>query len=224
MREKERVEIRILDRIKNDAVYRAFISSALSFFVTIAFTLYNIFLGAVFHSVWNISIAVYYVLLLVVRACVIFSEKIFHKNKLTEQQLKIKRKKLFFAESLYMFAIDFILIVPISLMVLQAKAVNYSTITAISIAAYTTYKITLASRNIVKTRKDRNLSLKILRTVNLVDALVSVLSLQYTLIMTFDGGMDGDMFLLCAVSSLGIWILLISISFISLMRSIKLHK
>lgn len=43
MREKERVEIRILDRIKNDAVYRAFISSALSFFVTIAFTLYNSF-------------------------------------------------------------------------------------------------------------------------------------------------------------------------------------
>ncbi len=63
---------------------------------------------------------------------------------------------------------------------MQQKDINYSEIPALTIAAYTTYKITAASINIVKTRKGKHLSVKILRNVNFVDALVSVLSLQYT--------------------------------------------
>lgn len=63
-----------------------------------------------------------------------------------------------------------------------------------------------------------------LKTVGFIDALVSVLSLQYTLIMTFGGGMDKKMFILCAVSSFAIWALLIAVSLMSLLRAIKLRK
>jgi len=120
--------------------------------------------------------------------------------------------------------IDFALIAPISLMVLQKKPIAFSSIPAIATAAYTTCKIVIAVRNIVKIRKKRHLSLKILRTVSFVDALVSVLTLQYTLIITFGGGMDKDMFVLCAFSSFGIWVVLIGLSLKSLVRSIKLRQ
>ncbi len=41
---KDRAEIKILKRIKNDYVFRGFIFSALSFFITTLFTAYNVFL------------------------------------------------------------------------------------------------------------------------------------------------------------------------------------
>lgn len=224
MKKIERVENKVLKRIKNDYVFRAFIFSAFSFFVTALFTGYNIFLGIVYKAVWNIGIAVYYALLLCIRAYVIFSERKFQKSRLTDEQKESERKKLFLVQSVFLFIIDFALIVLIAFMLLQMKTVNYSAVSAIAIAAYTTYKTIISTRNIIKTRKICHLSLKILRTVNFVDALVSVLTLQYSLIKIFGGGIDKDMFVLCAVSSFAIWILLIGLSFKALLQAIKLQK
>lgn len=60
-----------------------------------------------------------------------------------------------------------------------------------------------------------------LRNVNLVDALVSVLSLQYALVMTFGGGIEGDMLFLCAFSSLAVWGFLIILSVVNAVKSRK---
>ncbi len=90
MKTKERVGINVLKRVKTDYVFRTFIFSALSFFITLTFTCYNIFLGIVYKITWNIGIAVYYALLLHIRAYVIFSERKFHKRKLTYAQIAVK--------------------------------------------------------------------------------------------------------------------------------------
>ncbi len=106
-------------------------------------------------------------------------------------------------------------------MVLEQKAVNYSLIPAIAMAAYTTYKVILSAKSFVKTRRGQQLSVTMLRSVSFVDALVSVLSLQYTLIMTVDGAIVGDMFVLCAVSSFAFWIALVAISVFTLIGAVK---
>ena len=59
MERKERAG-NALKRMKKDYVFRAFVFSALSFFVTVVFTGYNVFLWIVYRAVWNIGIAVYY--------------------------------------------------------------------------------------------------------------------------------------------------------------------
>ncbi len=165
-----------------------------------------------------------YALLLCIRAYVIFSERAFYKKKLPYDQKEAARKRLFLVQSAFLFAIDLALIAPITLMVQQKKVIQYTTIPAIATAAYTTYKIIISTKNIIKTRKGRHLSVRILKTVNFVDALVSVLTLQYTLIITFGGGMDSDTFALCAVSSFGIWSLLIALSTVSLLQAVKMRK
>lgn len=221
---KERDGNNFIARIKTDYIFRAFIFSALSFFVTVVFTAYNAFLGIVYKSVWNIGIFVYYALLLCIRAYVIFSERKFYKNGLTGGRLEEKRSKILLVQSVLLVVTDLALIAPVTFMVLQKKAVNYSAIPAITTAAYTTYKIILSVRNVVKARKERHLSLKILRTINFVDALVSVLTLQYTLIMTFGGGEDRNMFVLCAVTSFIVWAVILFISLFSLTQAVKLRK
>lgn len=223
MKNEERAG-KFINKIKNDYVFRTFIFSALSFSATAVFTFYNAFLGIAYKSVWNFGIAVYYALLLCIRAYVIFSERAFHKKKLPNGQKEAARKKLYLVQSVFLLAIDFALIAPITLMVQQKKAIDFTTIPAIATAAYTAYKIVISTINVIKTRKGRHLSVRILKTVNFVDALVSVLSLQYTLIVTFDGGMDSDMFTLCAVSSFAIWSLLIALSTFSLLQAAKMRK
>ena len=222
MEHKERVGIGVLKRIKNDYVFRTFIFSALSFFVTLVFTIYNTFLGVAYKSVWNIGIALYYALLLCIRAYIIFSEKKFYKNNLTDEQKDRKRKIIFFVQSILLLIIDFALIAPISLMVLQKRAIKFSQIPAIAMAGYTSFKIFVSTRNIFKTKFEMNLSIKMLRNINFIDALVSILSLQYTLIMTFGGGLDEDMFTLCAISSFCIYVLLFILSLKTFLSSIRI--
>ena len=91
-------------------------------------------------------------------------------------------------------------------------------------AAYTTYKITLSIVNYIKTRKSTEPGVRMLKTVNVVDALVSVLTLQYTLLMVTDGRIEGDMFILCACTSFAVWGLLIVLSAVALARAVKYRK
>lgn len=211
-------------RLKSDYAFRTFCSAVCSFAVTLIFTGYNVFLAVRYRTSWNAGIAIYYALLVFIRACVFASEYRYRKAKLPPEVGEKRRAKLFLFQNASLFVIDFALITPISMMVLQQKSVAYSLIPAIAMAAYTVYKVTLSVVNYVKTRKSTELGVRMLKTVNVVDALVSVLTLQYTLIMVMDGGIEGEMFILCACTSFAIWGLLLVLSAVVLARAVKYHK
>ena len=80
---------------------------------------------------------------------------------------------------------DLALILPISMMVVLDKPVSMGLIPAIAMASYTTWKITMASIHIGRQRRrpGGNILVAELRTVNFIDALVAILTLQNTLIM-----------------------------------------
>lgn len=154
-----------------------------SFGMTILFALYNGFLGIYQFSIWHGSIGIYYLLLAGIRGIILLTEK---NIKTKSKKEKTKRRKQAFALSAAMLLLlNVALICPIVLMVKFEKPVNLSLIPAIAMAAYTTYKVTIASVNIYKQkrRKNSNFLIAELRDINFIDALVSVLTLQNTLIM-----------------------------------------
>ena len=221
---KEGAFVGFFKRLKNDYAFRTFCSAVCSFTVTLIFTGYNVFLAARYRTSWNAGIAIYYALLVFIRAFVFASEYRYRKAKLPPEVGEQRRAKLFLFQSASLFVIDFALITPISMIVLQQKRVAYSLIPAIAMAAYTTYKITLSIVNYIKTRKSTEPGVRMLKTVNVVDALVSVLTLQYTLLMVTDGRIEGDMFILCACTSFAVWGLLIVLSAVALARAVKYRK
>ena len=81
-----------------------------------------------------------------------------------------------------------------------------------------------AAVNFKKTRKLDHLSVIMLRNASFIDALVSVLSLQYVLIMTFgkDGG--SDMVRMVAMTSFAIWSAIVLVSALAVVRAVKLIK
>ena len=68
-------------------------------------------------------------------------------------------------------------------------------------AAYTTVKVIMASINLKRRRMLQNQLAKLLRTIGFIDALVSILTLQNTLIMVNAAEGDSSMLTLTAITS-----------------------
>lgn len=205
-----------------DKEERQAISIGFSFLASLSFALFNGYLGIFRHSVWSGGIFVYYLLLLSVRGIIIAAEKRVRNE--SDEIKERSRKKTFIATSVILFLISIALVVPVSLMVLKQKEVNIGLIPAITVAAYTTYKVTFSIINYVRNRKNKNLSLRQIRTINLIDATLSVLTLQNTLIMVNGGSSDYSMTVLSAVSSLVGIIFIMALPVISIVRFVKENK
>ena len=203
-----------------DKETRWYTAIAISFLLTILFALYNGFLGIYSHSIWNGSICFYYLFLVALRVIILVREKKTSKVEDSSIQSQ-KRRKTFVAISIIMFVMNISLILPITLMVLSEKQVDMGLIPAISIAVYTTYKVTMAIINFVKYKRYQNLAYRQIRIINLVDAILTVLTLQNTLIMVNDGGVHGDMLTLAAVTSFVATIIIVALPIYALRKMLK---
>ena len=179
-------------KLKENFQFKTYLFSLFSIFITIIFAIYNIYLGIIYNTGWNISIAIYYGFLIIIRTYILYNENKLSKLNISEYKIDMQ-KKLYLKQCIMLFTIDLLLIAPISIMVLGQKEVNYSTIPAIATAAYTTCKMILATKNALQAKKNNNLSIIMLRNINLKDSLVAILSLQYILIMTFESKTDNNM-------------------------------
>ena len=202
----------VFGRVFKDRAYRIIFVSALSLLASAAFTGYNAFLGAAYRSLWNVSVAVYYALLTALRADVLFREKKYVKVELSDEEKEERRKKALPRQCAALLFLGIALILPIALIVRVHNKADYSEIAAISVAAYTVYRIAVSARNYFGAKKLSHRGAQILTYVNLVDASVSVLTLQYTLIMTFGDGITGNLFVLCALSSFSVWAFIVAFS------------
>lgn len=174
------------------------------------FCIYNGVLGFYKNVIWNIAIFTYYLLLLTIRMILYVREK---KSK-KEDEKDIKRdKQIYISTSVIMFIMNLAMILPASLLINHQKEVNLSLISAIAVAAYTTYKVTLAIIKFCKVQKQQNLIYKQVRMVNLFDAVMSILTLQNTLTIVASDGNNSDMYTLSIITTIA---MLLTISIISI--------
>lgn len=174
------------------------------------FCIYNGVVGFYKNVIWNISIFSYYLLLLTIRMILYVREK---KSK-NEDEKDIRRdKQIYISTSVIMFIMNLAMILPAILLINHQKEVNLSLISAIAVAAYTTYKVTLAIIKFCKVQKQQNLIYKQVRMVNLFDAVMSILTLQNTLTIVVSNGNNGDMYTLSIITTIA---MLLTISIISI--------
>lgn len=174
------------------------------------------------RSVWHGSICVFYLLLMAIRGMVLLTEK--RGQAQSEVERDRCRRRTFLISSLFLLALDLSLMLPIAMMVVLDKPVIMGLIPAIAMAAYTTWKITMASLHInwQRRRASGNILIAELRTVNLIDALVAILTLQNTLIMVkrTDAG-ENSMLPVSAASSAVIYVVIVVITLRMLYRGLR---
>ena len=207
---------RLLYRWKTDYDFKTVSAAFGSLLVTVFFALYNGFLGIYHASLWYGTICFYYILLSILRGTVIASEK-----RIASFDDKQKaRNKVYLSSTVLLLALNMSLIMPISLMVRQQKPVSMTLIPAITMAAYTTYKITMASVHLKRSKDSTDCLVGLLRTINFIDALVSILVLQNTLIMVKMRGDGMTMLPLTAATSAAALIAILLVSAFALARGV----
>lgn len=213
---------RFLRTWREDYIYQTLMSSAVSFGCTALFALYNGYLGFRYGSVWHGSIGIFYLLLMVIRGIVLLTE-MRNQTRLAAEQNRCRRR-IFLISSVLLLVLDLTLILPISMMVVLDKPVSMGLIPAIAMAVYTTWKITMASIHVGRQRRRSggNILVVELRTVNFIDALVAILTLQNTLIMVKRTTMDENAMLpLSAASSAVIYAVIVVITVGMLQKGLR---
>ncbi len=209
-----------LKRWKTEYDFKTFVTASGSLAATVIFTFYNGFLGIWHSSLWHGAICVYYVVLVLLRGMIIAAGR---RISLREKRDNTENKVCLTAAVLLLI-LNISLIVPMSMMVRQQKPVDLSLIPAIAMAAYTTYKVTMAAVNLRKRKASSSGLVRILRTIGFIDALVSILTLQNTLIMVNSNGEDTGLLPLTAATSAAVWAAAVLLSVAEIMNAAKQIK
>lgn len=204
----------LVQRWRQDYNFKTVTNAAGSTLITAAFAVFNGATGIFYRAPWQLSISVYYLLLAVLRGYIVWSERRAHVTQ--NGNLRVKAHRV---ASVLLIVLSLLLAVPVTLLVFFRKPVQMNMIIAITLAAYTTYKIILASVNLSRKRNADSVLVKKLRDINFIDALVSVLVLQSTLIVVQNGADDADMILLTRITSGVIWAATIVIAVCSALRT-----
>ncbi len=144
-----------------------------SLIFNVAFGAYHLVFGIVSSSWWLLTLGMYYLILSIVRFAVLISK--------SKEQFITK-----FTGWMLM-----VLSIPLSgtviLSVVRDRGHEYHMVVMIAMATYAFTKITLATINLVKSRRSTSGALITLRNISFADAFVSIFTLQRLMLVSFEG-------------------------------------
>ena len=159
-----------------DLAFRGSVSIWQGMMVNFLYVVFHLFVGIRYTSVWSVTIAIYYLLLGVMRLSLILD----YRNRNAKLELLCYRRTAWLL---------FLLNIPmggmIVLMVLTDSGYSYPGYVIYLSALYTFYMVILAIVNLVKFRKLGSPILSAAKVLNFVAALMSLLGLQTAMIAQF---------------------------------------
>ena len=172
------------EKFLTDARFRAGVSLYQGFFINLLYIIVKLVSGIVYRSAWFIALAVYYILLAVMRFLLV------RRLNTQDEAAELRRYRLCGIMLLFMNqALTGIVV----FIVRQNQGFAYPGFLIYAMAAYSFYAVTIAIVNIVKTRRHKSPILSASKAINLVAAMVSILSLETAMLAQF-GGNDDPMF------------------------------
>ena len=175
--------------------FRTVVFAIGSFIASVAFSVFNGYMGIMNRSVWYGALSAYYIALAFLRGGILT----YHKSKIGKQggdqiQTEAEKIKVYRNSGIILLILNIALSSAIAQMIFSDAHFTYVGLTIFAYAAYAFYKITMSIINLVRAHKQADLTVRAIRNVNLADATVSILALQTALLITFnDGGMDGSL-------------------------------
>lgn len=168
--------------------FRTVIFSIGSFLMSVLFSAFNAYMGIKNRSIWYGALAGFYIALAFLRGGVL----IYHKNKIGKKAQNknddYKKAKVYRNSGIITLILNIALSIAIAQMIFSDAHFTYMGWTIFAYAAYSFYKITMSIISFIKAHKQEDLTVRAIRNINLVDALVSILALQTALLTMFSEG------------------------------------
>lgn len=168
-----------LSKYKNDYKLRYKISLFLSLIINIFYALFKLIVGFSLKSIWFISYALYYILLIILRTNIAL--------QVLKDNISLKDEYIKYRTTAIILLFTNVILTIIVLIIVNQKIMNiYPSWIAISIAVYTFYLIFMSIYNLIKYRKYKSPLVTSTKVINVVTSLVSIISLEIVLIPTFE--------------------------------------
>ena len=176
-------ENRYARKWQEDTRLRVNVSLYGSFFWNIAYALFQLWLGFYHHTFWFYSLGAYYICLAVMRFFLLLhTRKYAPGEKMREELIKYRACGAVF------LLMNLALALIVFFMVYWNRTFEHHEITTIAMAAYTFTSLTVAIINFVKYRKYNSPVFSAAKAISLAAALVSMLTLESTMLTTFSDG------------------------------------
>lgn len=175
-------ENKLAKRWKNDTRLRVKVSLYASFSWNALYGAFQLWLGFYHETFWFYSLGAYYVCLAVMRFFLVGHTRKYQPGERLRGEL-VKYRACGWVFLIMNLALTLI----IFFMVYWNRTFEHHMITAIAMAAYTFTSLTLAIINVVRYRRYNSPVYSASRAISLAAALVSVLTLESTMLTTFGG-------------------------------------
>ena len=195
-----------------DLAFRGSVSIYQGMMVNFLYVVFRIFVGIRYASVWVITIAIYYLLLGLIRLSLILS----YRSRTVKSELRCYRRTAWL-----LFALNIPMGGMILLMVLTDSGYSYPGFVIYLSALYTFYTVILSIVNLAKFRKLGSPILSAAKILNLVAALMSLLGLQTAMIAQFSSGEGSFRVKMNAATGGIVWLAVIVTAVYMLLRSRK---
>ena len=172
-------------RLLDDAAFRAEMSIYPSLGINLFYAAFKLITGILYGSVWLITLAVYYVLLAVMRFLVLTSARKRSKGATRADEFRHYRLC-----GVLLAVINLALSGMVLFLVRQEGSYDYPGVLIYVMAMYAFYAVITAVINIIKFRKHGSPTLSAAKAISLTAALVSMLALETAMLSQFGG--EGD--------------------------------
>lgn len=173
-------ENKYIVRLTNDVHLRMNIILISTLIINIAYALLQLAMGIYHKSFWFYSMSVYYILLALIR---LYLSNYTRKYKVQEN-LKIELKKYRFSGYILLL-MNLTITVILFFIIYWNRTFYHNEITTIALAAYTFLTFTMAIINFIKYRKYNSPVYSAIKSITLVAACVSMITLTTTMLTTF---------------------------------------
>lgn len=206
------------NRYLNDQMFRNSISIYQGMSINFLYMLFRFVTAAWYASVWFFSMAVYYMVLCIMRAYLIFGYR--HR----EEKGKAYELRCYRRTAIMLFILNVPMGGMIFLMIQTNSSFNYPGYLIYLSALYTLYMMTLSIVNLVKFRKMDSPILSAAKVLNFVSAMMSVLGLQTAMIVRFSSNGEEYRKMMNAITGSAIFFIVMVMVAMMMVQSSKIEK
>lgn len=211
----------LIKKFLDDVMLRTKFSLYQGFFINILYIGIKLFSGIYYNSLWFFALSFYYILLAVMR---LFLLNYVNKHK-GEKNIEAEFRR-YRSCGIMLLAMNAALAVIVVFMVKQDKGFEYSGLLIYAMALYSFYSVIMAVMNVVKFRKHNSPVMSAAKAINLVAAMVSILSLETAMVSQFGGDDDSNFRqIMTGVTGGGVCVIVLGMAIFMIVRSsINLKK
>lgn len=185
---KKLLGIPLLSRFLREDIFRAEAGLYQGFLINFLYAGIKLFSGIYYQSVWFVTLAVYYILLAIMRFSLLHQVRKKSKNG----KNKISEWRRYRLCGIVLLFMNQALVGIIILVVHQNSGFEYPGMLIYIMALYAFYATITAVRNVIKFRKYGSPVLSAAKVINLTAALVSMLSLETAMLTQFGAANDAE--------------------------------